>query len=428
MILELSIENYRSIKNELTIPFEPSLRGKVTESETLHSLLIYGANGSGKSNICRAIRAFVRTLRSATELNRGQKIPGIEPFRLDPATRKAPTKFGVRLTKDGAEWEYKIHLTEDCVVFESLRNKKTSKRARWRTVFERSGPDAKTWRSQVARVNRKFLESVRDNASILSKAASEEIPIVAAVYDEIAKIKSLNMALPPISIVPRVHEICESRPDLRRAFSELVRVADIHCGELIPVEEPISFPDLPDSDQKAVEDDRYPNLTVTGTLVLADLKFRTTDNAGGIVDFDLDHISYGTVRFLSLAVETFAAMEAGSLLILDEFDASLHPLVARAMFNIMNNVELNSVGSQFVVITHDVTLLSDVSLGHDQVGLAEFEPGQGTELYFVSDLKGAKLPREGVLMERYLIGGYGGTPLIKDFSRVFRAALEVQPG
>ena len=84
MLIEFRVENFRSIKNEITFSLvassDNSLDKNLIEKKTLKkdrllkSAVIYGANASGKSNVLLAFGFLKRFVVSSHEYQKGNKI------------------------------------------------------------------------------------------------------------------------------------------------------------------------------------------------------------------------------------------------------------------------------------------------------------------------------------------------------------------
>lgn len=116
MLLELRVENYRSIADEQVLLMSASkdssleqnvtTAGRVREWRLLKSVVLYGANGAGKSNFVRAA-GLMRHLvvHSATSYQAGESLP-IEPFRLDPERASSPSTIEMTFLHQGVRYQY----------------------------------------------------------------------------------------------------------------------------------------------------------------------------------------------------------------------------------------------------------------------------------------------------------------------------------
>lgn len=108
---------------------------------------------------------------------------------------------------------------------------------------------------------------------------------------------------------------------------------------------------------------------------------------------------------------------------IDEIDASLHPLLVRKLVGLFRDREINVGRAQLLFTTHDSFLLAPVAgepgLERDQVWFVEKDANGASELYPLTDFK----PRnEHNLARRYLGGSYGAIPILDGFDRVVTSA------
>jgi len=123
MLVEFSVENYRSFKERQTFSMVASedeamlssnsfLMPKTKDLRLLTSAVIYGANASGKSNLLRAMQTLRDiVVRSASRMQMGDKFD-IEQFLLDTECQKQPTGFEVIFIHDKIRYEYGLSLDQ----------------------------------------------------------------------------------------------------------------------------------------------------------------------------------------------------------------------------------------------------------------------------------------------------------------------------
>ena len=105
----------------------------------------------------------------------------------------------------------------------------------------------------------------------------------------------------------------------------------------------------------------------------------------------------------------------GKLLIVDELDAKLHPLLTREIVNMFNNKETNPKHAQLIFATHDTNLLSADLFRRDQVWFTEKDDTEQTDLYNLVEFKlpdGSKVRNDSNLELNYIRGLYGAIPYI----------------
>jgi AAA15 family ATPase/GTPase len=103
------------------------------------------------------------------------------------------------------------------------------------------------------------------------------------------------------------------------------------------------------------------------------------------------------------------ALDNGKLLVVDEIDASLHPLVVRFILELFHDPAAAHRGSQLWMTTHDTSLLDTDLLRRDQFWFMEKDERQASRLFPLTDFS----PRKNEALEKgYLRARYGGVPFI----------------
>lgn len=120
--------------------------------------------------------------------------------------------------------------------------------------------------------------------------------------------------------------------------------------------------------------------------------------------------SVGTQRFFSRIGMWLAALESGAVLVVDEIESSMHPLLTRHLIEIMQDAAINTNHTQLIFTTHDTGLLDLTLLRRDQIWFAEKdEKTMQTDIYALTEFS----PRKGENISKgYLQGRYGAIPFI----------------
>ena len=105
------------------------------------------------------------------------------------------------------------------------------------------------------------------------------------------------------------------------------------------------------------------------------------------------------------------AFENGALLIVDEIEDSLHPLLTRRLIEMVQDKTINTKGAQLIFTTHDAMLLDLNFFRRDQIWFAEKNDATcATELYSLASFS----PRKGENVRKgYLQGRFGAIPFIR---------------
>ena len=128
---------------------------------------------------------------------------------------------------------------------------------------------------------------------------------------------------------------------------------------------------------------------------------------GESVYLDLDSESAGTRRLLIVLGLAYQALDAGTLLCIDEVDASLHTYASEAILKLFCRPDINRNGAQLVATTHNTNLMKSSVLRRDQLWFTEKTQEGATELYPLTDIR----TRKGDNIELgYLQGRFGAIP------------------
>lgn len=135
--------------------------------------------------------------------------------------------------------------------------------------------------------------------------------------------------------------------------------------------------------------------------------------------FDLDNQeSEGTRKLFAMAGPLVSALKAGQVLVVDELDARLHPLMTRAIISLFNSKVTNPNHAQLIFTTQDSNLLDNQLLRRDQIWFTEKDRQGATRLYSLAEFR----VRNDESYERnYIQGRYGAIPFLGDLRQILEA-------
>lgn len=124
----------------------------------------------------------------------------------------------------------------------------------------------------------------------------------------------------------------------------------------------------------------------------------------------MEQESVGTQHFFARIGGWLQALENGALLVVDEIEDSLHPLLTRRLIEMVQDKAVNTKGAQLIFTTHDAMLLDLNFFRRDQIWFAEKNDETcATELYSLASFS----PRKGENVRKgYLQGRFGAIPFI----------------
>lgn len=136
----------------------------------------------------------------------------------------------------------------------------------------------------------------------------------------------------------------------------------------------------------------------------------------GTINFSFeDRESSGTNKLFDLSGPIFETLYSGTVLVVDELDAKMHPLISQYIIELFNNPETNPNNAQLIFTIHDTHLLSQKILRRDQIWFTEKDSKEQTDLYSLMDIvlpDGTKPRNDANYEKNYIAGRYGAIPYI----------------
>lgn len=426
MLIEFSVGNYRSFKEQVTFSMvAANLVSKDKSLDTtnvfaidqklklLKSAAIYGANASGKSNLAKAL-GFMKwfMVNSSKETQSTDEI-SVEPFRLSTETEGKPSYFELVFLMDGRRYRYGFEVTPERVISEWLfyvPNLRENK------LFERKLDEIKSSKKYNADG---IQQRTRSNALFLSVSAQFNV--------ELAE-KILEWITDKLNIISGLHDEdylnytvrCFINNKNRADIIQLIKKLDLGISEVQVEQEDFTIDSLPDE----MPDELKKFIAKVGggkatSIGISHRKFDTDGNYKSIEEFDLEsHESEGTKKVFALAGPLITALKEGEILIIDEFDARLHPLISLAIVKLFNSEEANPNNAQLIFMTHDTNLLNNKIFRRDQVWFTEKNRYGATDLYSLAEYK---IRNDASFESDYIKGRYGAIPYIGNLNQLIES-------
>ncbi|MDJ0549962.1 MAG: ATP-binding protein [Microcystis sp. M49637_WE12] len=427
MLIGFSVGNYRSFKDVVTLSMVAAEEAcgndeldknnvfKVNQQfSLLKSAAIYGANASGKSNLILAFN-FVRWfVMNSAKLQITDKID-VEPFRLSTETVDKPSFFEIVFQLKNKTYRYGFEVTQKRVVSEWLF---CTPRSRETKIFNRQG-DKIEYSKNIEQGN--ILRGLtKKNTLFLSLAAQFNNSLAVEIvswFSHLGVVSGLNVEL----LKEITLEYLSDRQDLIYDVTKLIKKLDLSIDNLNLETETRkisldSFPqDLQDVVRNIISDS-------SGEIKSATIKtyHPKYDSTGKMIEleiFDMDnHESDGTKKIFALSAPILDTLQRGEVLVIDELDARLHPLMTRNIIELFNSQKTNPKNAQLIFTTHDINLLSHKFLRRDQIWFTEKNHQGATDLYSLVEF--ADINNNNTLEKDYIQGRYGAIPFIGDLSTI----------
>ena len=132
--------------------------------------------------------------------------------------------------------------------------------------------------------------------------------------------------------------------------------------------------------------------------------------------------SLGTLRLISLMPVMLLAMARGAVLVIDELDASLHPMIVMNLLSVFHNDSANRKGAQLIFNTHNPIYLNRRLLRRDEIKFVERDKDtKSSILYALSDFRAngeVSVRKTSDYMKNYFVNRYGAIEDV-DFTDIF---------
>ena len=419
MILEFTVKNFLSIKDEVTLSmvaskdssFEDNLLpyedGKKIKN-ALKSVVIYGANASGKTNVLSALQFFSWFINKSHEMQQGRKIPR-DAFKLDPSCIDEPSEFQIIFIHKNIKYLYGFSVTEEEVIEEYLYYYPNGRQS---TIFERDKDDYK-FTIDIERQTELKNKFHSKNKLFIATESLWEYEKAKIPFDWLSNY--LNILIDHDRLEAYTGANMNENEDIKLLVKKYIKLADVGIDDInIEVKK---SDDILNSDVfKLLSDDAKSKLlSEVQDKNFIDIKMihRIKDESGNIINykFDLDEESDGTQKFFGLLGPWIDALLNGYTIVIDELDIRLHTLLVKRLIEMFLSPEINKNNAQLIFSTHDTNLLDSDLLRRDQVWFTEKKEDKSTDLYSLYDFGGV---RKNVSIEKgYLQGKYGAIPVLK---------------
>jgi AAA15 family ATPase/GTPase len=411
MLLRFACKNFRSLRDEQELSLvagsaheheESLIQIPVIKSRVLRSAAIYGANASGKSNIVRAISFLSAAVQRSHSGTASSKIPR-QRFELDDEANR-PSYFECDFLLKGERFTYGFELNDQEFLREWLYSYPNARRVLW---YERRHDSPMVFGRSLMGRNRVIESLTRKNSLFLSVAAQNNheqlIPIFNWFEEGFALITPDHRE--PLSTA----DLCAENNEALRTVLSLMRFADLGIVDLKISEEEV------DQNFKEILKLFMKRNGTSDSSTPPPLKLRkpTLLHEGRSRPYEIEATdeSKGTIAFFSLLGPILSALSSGTVLLIDELDSSLHPILAQEIVKLFNDPAKNPNGAQFIFTTHDANLLSLNILRRDQIWFTEKDKEGSTSVYPLSEFS---IRNNYDIAKGYLQGRFGAIPFLND--------------
>lgn len=398
MLCQFTVKNYKSIRDEMTFDMQAAA---ISEHENniirdkdgelfLPISAIYGPNGGGKSNVLEAMHTLaskvLRPLYATGDKEERiflQKRLLIEPFAFSKKTKSQPTEFEIFFRTEIAEYRYKLHIMKDVVNYESLDRVKldTGRRS---ALFERD---------------------------------TEEISLK-GVFSKLKASEDLSATLPLLSYLGIIYKKNEVVKDVLDWFE--YGIDFLNYGN--PIEElRMAVSNSEDVKQLMLDMIQEMDLDIVDFRVVEDENDRIDVYTKHLVDgyeteLNLLEESSGTRKLFGLMPFIAGCLLTGTVLVIDELDAKIHPVLLRHIIMMFNDMSINKKKAQLIFTSHDLSTMNNEVFRRDEIWFVAKGNAQNSKLYSLVEFKnekGESVRKDAKFDKQYMEGKYGADPYLK---------------
>lgn len=427
MLLQFSVGNYLSFKDQVTLNLEASTISdhsepvfEVDRYKLLRGAAIYGANSSGKSNLILAMGKMRELVLGSAEKSSVSTLD-IMPFLLNSETEQMPSHFEVMFLINGLRYRYGFEVDSELVHAEWLFESKVPGGAEFE-LFTREKDKINV--ATRFKEGKDLATKTRNNAlflAIVDQFAGALAGRIIAWFRSFRIISGLSHKQYGLQTIDSL-----KNENSQKLITDFLESLDLGFEGLNINVEKFSESHLPDELPVAIKNELLSKLKDSDRYEVSTLHKKYNED-GKVVEevyFDLQNQeSKGTKKIFDLSGAIFNALTNGGQLVVDEIDASMHPNLMLSILRLFHTAETNPKNAQLIISTHDTNLLTYANYRRDQIYFVEKDKYGASDLYSLVEFKheNGKNVRSDESYEKYYIQGrYGAIPFIGNPENIIR--------
>jgi len=444
MLIRLVVKNLLSFKDVTEFNLFPNKtqrlahhKKSVNNVDFLRLSAIYGANGSGKSNLIRAI-ALLEDIVDEGKIPSNMTINKLK-FKLSKDNEKEPISIGIEfnigaqfyfysLTFDYGiileEVLYETILEEEILIFERFNHL-----GKQEIKFKQGYESTEKKKLFVEILSEKLIEKNQLLLSFLSDKYSTDFPEIKRVFDWF---KYTLVVIHPNAtpgalahLLDKSEELMEFTntfiPTLNTGISH-IKINKQKFSEFISKNVEEEFEQAQDIIKKLKENPKQISilkevdngeevsvLFENDEVVAKQIVPIHINDKGEGVEFNFGLESDGTKRLIEYLPAFNAIIHEEKVYVIDEIERSIHPITIK---DIIKKISLDpNTKGQLIFSTHESCLLDQEILRSDEIWLAQKAIDGSSKLYPLSDFN---IHHTANIENGYLNGRYGGIPFLSN--------------
>ncbi len=444
MLLNFKIKNFKSFYNKTEISmladsgkrdFKDRLidigEKKNIKKYVLPSMVIYGANASGKTNIIYAINMLRQIVINGTikKQIKNKDINELEicPFIHDEKKLSEPMHLEITFKTEENIYNYYIEINASYL----NQTRKIVREELNAIDYKKIGTSVK---ENITRIYKREEDTVEINKDLnVLKILGKDENFIDNL-DSLQKTLSENLDKEDLFLTTGFKSMISLKisSDILKWFQEkLITVVDFNVKEPL-----VNFDDTENNEITVFRNkqlDKLIEIADFGPQKIGYIKDNNTgkytlnsfykSNGGnpGLMVNSKEIESKGTIKLIDFWIGFMEYFKRGGVFILDEFDCSIHPELVSGIIDLFNNKEINKNNSQLIFNTHNPLYLQKKFFRRDQIMFVEKD--EETYISSVYKLSNIELRNDANYMKNYFEGKFGALPFID-----FESALDVEEG
>ena len=431
MLINFSLENFLSFSSRSRLSLEAtSVREQQNavftpfnyefDYKLLRSVVLYGYNSSGKSNLLKGIGLMKYAVLYSFGNPNNIFTQNALPFLLNEANEKLPIHFEISFFTNKKKYRYGFEILNGKVDSEWLYYAEPKIKEN-RLFYRKNGTllSNKNWNKESDGMIESLFNLAKDNILFLSVLGQLNIKIATEIFKWFEKV-----------IVVEHFDIDFFIDEAAKMLKE-----DVHRFNVLSL---IRSAQLGFSNIKEEETDKKGNARFSQNFLSDMLKNEPTHSNYDVHTkhdvygdkkeikstkyFNLRiHESTGTRKFFGLLGLLLDAIMNQKIILIDELDSRLHSILLENLLSFFNSSEFNPKGAQLILTSHNTYLLKDKKLRRDQIYLTEKNEFGESKLKRLHG-EDANIRTDESIEKNYYEGKYSNTP--KNQNNLFTGKLD----
>ncbi len=414
MLRYIKVKNVLSFKELTEINFESSNYGNkkdnvfsIKNNTFAKSMVIYGANASGKTNILKAMQ-FIKKVATYVESSSDKGL-FVKPFLLDVESQKEPSFFEINFFVDKKEYIYNFEILDGKIIKENLIYISWTKKE---FLFKRKKQDIK-YSESFKKEAKKWLWKAKENVSFLAVLSQWNWELnkkpIDYFFNKVNII--LDWDIPSHHFTTSLLNLENSKENKDIAI-KFLKSADINIED-IKIERESFWDDILSKIERDFKDKWLIKELKNNWIIIVSFWHKVSWTKE-LEYFNLWNESGWTQKLFNFLWPIIDSIVNEKILFVDEIESNLHPHILKNIFKLIHS----NMGKkyQFIFTTHNLELMDLSIFKKEQIWITDKNKASNTEFYTLYDFDGIR--SENDIKKLYDLWSLWGVPITEDFSNL----------